>query len=291
LTARLTLFAVVALVALGSMGCMADDDEPGGRIVVFGSPDVVLIPPTGGKTERLGLGVGEFWQAAFSTDGNRVAYNPVRGIAAGGLTVRTLGGGSPVRIPNQPPQREFASWDFAWAPDGRKLAFVHGANVFVIGTDGQDLRDLGIGSSPSWTPDSRHVVFAHGDNRDSDLKIAVIRADGTEFRLLGRGMYPDVSPSGEDVAYSNASGVFVRALGGGAARLAVPNGFGPVWSPDGRYLAFARYTECGHAACSGRIFVVSAEGGRPHAVGPTVGDPSPPDDWIRAAPEELAGSR
>jgi Tol biopolymer transport system component len=251
---------------------------------------VVLISPSGGGVKRLNLDVGEFWAAALSADGKRVAFNPALGIEAGGITLRTLDGARTVQIPNQPPQGEFSSYDFAWAPDGKKIAFVNGATVFTIDTDGRHLRELGKGSSPTWTRDSQRVVFASGDNRGIDLKIAVVGIDGTGLRLLGRGLNPDVSPSGDEVAYSNAVGVLVRPLEGGDARLVVRNGFGPVWSPDGRYLAFTRYTECGEAVCAGRIFVVRADGGRPRAVWPTVGDPSAADDWIRDVPSGLVGS-
>lgn len=130
---------------------------------------------------------------------------------------------------------------------------MNGDRVFTIAIDGSDLRKLGRGSFPTWAPDSEHVVFASGVYRGPELDIAVIRADGTGVRLLGRGLYPDVSPSGDEVAYSTSTGIFVTPFEGGEPRLVVPNGFGPVWSPDGKFLAFTRYTECGHAACSGRI--------------------------------------
>jgi hypothetical protein len=148
--------AIIAALVVGVVGCTTNDDnEPGGRIVVFASPDVMLIPPTGEFGERFGLGVGDFWDAAFSADGNRVAFNPARGIESGGITLRTLGEESSTRIRNQPSEHEFLSWGFVWAPDGKSIAFVHGAKVFTIGTDGRDLHELGIGSDPSWTAHSR----------------------------------------------------------------------------------------------------------------------------------------
>jgi Tol biopolymer transport system component len=195
----------------------------------------------------------------------------------------TLTAGRRTVLPDQLPQERFASYDIAWAPDERSLAFVNGDGVFAVSVDGSDLRKLGSGSSPTWTQDGKHIVFASGDNRGDDFDIVVVRADGTDSQTLGRGSNPDVSPSGDEVAYSTPTGVFVQALMGGTPRLVVANGFGPVWSPDGQFLAFTRYTSCprdGHGVCSGRVFVVAVEGGEPRAIGPTFGDPPPPRGWI-----------
>lgn len=200
----------------------------------------------------------------------------------GGITLTTLKDGRTTVVPNQPPQDAFLSIDLAWAPDGRSLAFVNGETIFTISIDGSDLREVTRGSFPSWTQDGEHIVFVSGwDGNTSVGDIGVIGVDGSGLRFLGRGLYPVVSPSGDEVAYSTPTGVFVRPLAGGAPRLVVPNGFGPVWSPDGKFLAFTRHTTCGHAACSGRVFSTPAERGKPRAIGPTMGDPSGPEDWIR----------
>ena len=284
------LIAAALAVAVLAVACAKDGDgEPSGRIVVFGSPgggsgrgwEVGLIPATGGTVQRLRIADDEFWDLAFSADGSRVAFNPAPG--SGGITVMTLKDGRTTVVPNQPSEDAFESIDLAWAPDGKSLAFVNGDRVYTISIDGRDLRELARGSFPTWTPDGKHIVFASGLYRGPDLDIAVIGVDGSGLRFLGRGLFPDVSPSGDEVAYSTRTGVYVQPLAGGAPRLVVPNGFGPVWSPDGRFLAFTRYTDCssGHGPCSGRVFVVPIEEGEPRPIGPTVGDPRAPEAWIR----------
>jgi Tol biopolymer transport system component len=269
------LIGALALLAL-TAGCAGDDEaEPTGRIVALGS----LIPAAGGEVERLRFG-DFFSSAAFSPDGKTVAITT----DPDGITLVALDTGRRTVVPNQPSQQEFLSYDVQWTPDGRTLAFQNGDSIFTISVDGNDLRELVRGSFPSWTPDGKQIVFVVGDWRGPELPLATIGADGTGLRTLGgRGVYPDVSPSGEEVAYSTSTGVFVRPIDGGPPRLVVPDGFGPVWSPDGKFIAFTRYTSCpsdGDGACSGRVFVVPAGGGEPHPVGPTVGDPAPPDDWI-----------
>jgi len=281
---RAALVAAVLVFPVLVGGCAGNDDGPTGRIVILGSPTMGLIPAVGGQVERLRIGDTEFWDAAFSEDGSQVAFNPAPNVKPGGMTVLNLKDGHTTLIPNQLREDSFESWGLAWAPDGRRLAFVNGDRIFTISIDGSNLRELADGVFPTWTPDGNHIVFASGSfYTGSELDIAVIGVDGVGLRTLGRGLYPDVSPAGDEVAYSTPTGVFVVPFAGGTPRLVVPNGFGPVWSPDGEFLAFTRFTSCpsdGHGVCSGRIFVVAAEGGEPRAIGPTVGDPGPPRGWI-----------
>jgi Tol biopolymer transport system component len=282
-TPRIGASLIAALALLAGLGCAGNDDvEPAGRIVAWVEDEAFLIRPGEGTLERLSIGDYEFWDAAFSADGRRVAFNPRYGIEAAGITLMTLGDERASLVPNQPAQDEYSSWGIAWAPDGERLAFVNGDRVFTIATDGSEIRKLGSGVHPVWTPDGDHIVYTSGRYTGRDQDIVVVRADGTGRRLLGRGLYPDVSPSGDEVAYSTPIGVFVLPFAGdGEPRLVVSNGFGPVWSPDGEFLAFTRHTDCGHAVCRGRVFVVSADGGEPRAVGPVTGDPVEPQDWIR----------
>jgi Tol biopolymer transport system component len=220
------------------------------------SPDVLLIPAAGGKAERLRIGDQEIWDAAFSDDGRWLAFNPSPFVDGGGFRIRNLEDPRTIVVSGQPPEDRFESYDLAWAPDEKSLAFVNGDAVFVISIDGTRFRKVGRGSTPTWTPDGEQIVFSSGDNTGRNFGIAVARADGRGLRMLGYGRYPRVSPSGEEIAYSTATGVFVRPFAGGEARLVVPNGFGPVWSPDGKFLAFTRYIECGHAALRRTLRVV-----------------------------------
>jgi len=277
---RALVFAAAFALVVG-VACAGEDDRaPTGHVVIFGSPDVLLVPAFGGKPERLRIDDKEFWDAAFSDDGRWVAFNPSPYVDDDGFRIRDLEGGQTRIVPGQPPQDDYLSYGLAWAPDGKSLAFVNGADVYVVSIDGTGLRAVGRGDSPSWALDGTHIVFSSGDNRGYNNDLSLVKADGTALRVLGRGQHPDVSPSGDVVAYSTRRGIFVRNLAEGESRLVVPNGFDPVWSPDGKFLAFTRYTECGHAACSGRVFVIPIEGGEPYAIGPTMGDPVGPVQWI-----------
>lgn len=272
------LLIAASALPLAALGCAGNDDiEPSGRIVVFDTGDFgshILVPAAGGKAQRLEI---DGYEVAFSPDNSQVAISSERGLA-----LVTLSSGRTTLIPNQPSQDRFVSGEISWAPDRRRLAFVNDETIFTISIDGSDLREVTRGSFPSWTHDGERFVFVSGwDVNTGYGDLAVLRIDGTDLRLLERGTDPAASPTSDEVAYATRTGVFVLPLAGGTPRLVVPNGFGPVRSPDGKFLAFTRYTTCGHAVCSGRVFVVPVEGGEPRPIGPTVGDPPGPEDWIR----------
>ena len=90
----------------------------------------------------------------------------------------------------------------AWSPDGKRIALVGGASLYVVWASGAGLRRLTpprfrvewSGAGPAWSPNGRWIVFAaYGRSDDSDrTDLYVIRADGTALRRLTR------TPSAEE---------------------------------------------------------------------------------------------
>ena len=71
--------------------------------------------------------------------------------------------------------------------------------------------------------------------------------------------HPAISPDGRQVAFAYQGSLYLVPAAGGSARLLVGNGHHatrPVWSPDGRLLAYASDVHGNHD-----VFVVAAEGG------------------------------
>jgi hypothetical protein len=111
--------------------------------------------------------------------------------------------------------------DFAWSPDGRRLAYVVANEdlspaLWVVAADGENAPiRLAQGraemwSRPSWSPDGRYLAFSRaplGAETASASDIWLVNAEGGDLRPLLRN---DLEESG------------------------------PIWSPDGRYLAFNR---------------------------------------------------
>jgi TolB protein len=159
--------------------------------------------------------------------------------------------------------------DPAWAPDGRRLAFVrNGAQpaIYVIRSDGGGLKRVTVGASPAWSPDGGQIVFSRNLGRSVDLYL--VRADGRGLRRLTRtaavDSEPEWSPDGRLIAFvrsgpAGSSHVFVmRPDGHGARRITTGavEDLSPTWSPDGRQLAFVRDDEMLGVS---RVFVTTVD--------------------------------
>jgi Tol biopolymer transport system component len=144
-----------------------------------------------------------------------------------------------------------------WSPDGSTLLLGTSLGVYRVRADGTGLAKLADGSSPSWSPDGRRIAFSAGNS------IATMDADGSHVTPLfsagnrPKGTSPDFpvwSPDGTQIAFGrtpdttpNKPGGFVAEIwtmwaDGTHPRRLYRSGITgpvPVWSPDGRFIAFA----------------------------------------------------
>jgi Tol biopolymer transport system component len=183
---------------------------------------------------------------AWSPDGRRIAFIRWWGCC----TSHELR----VMNPDGSGQRKLASklpieGGYSWSPDGRRIAFTRqldagiafgrqrlNIEIYVMNSDGSGLRNLTRSPgwhdfSPVWSPDGRKIVFsrsrdnlpwAWAPNDPGDMEIYVMNADGSGQRNLTRHPASDWSP---------------------------------VWSPDGRRIAFVSSRGGAHG-----IYVMSADG-------------------------------
>jgi Tol biopolymer transport system component len=206
-------------------------------------------------------------RADLSADGRRIAVGGLSGV-----WVMNRDGSRPQRI-----LRATAA-DVAWSPGGSRLAIVRDGALFTISADGSDSKKVtSRAETPHWYPGGKWIVFVRNPELSSrNGAISAIRPDGGGLRhIVPKGSWygPRVSPDGSKVAfYRNGSpGIFVAPLRGGEPRLLVRNGSQPVWSPDGRYIAFTRDVNCGgHGACRSRVYVMAASGGTARPYGPVL---------------------
>ncbi len=149
----------------------------------------------------------------------------------------------------------------AWSPGGARLVvtrLVRGHfkrsccsrdELFVVGIDGTGLRRLTFrgGREPSWGSSNR-IAFTRS-NRRGKGDVYTVRPGGGGLRRLtrgGRGEEPSWSPHATKLAvadYGAGRRPLVRVIGTKGrplGRIASRGAFAPVWSPDGRRIAFSR---------------------------------------------------
>ncbi|HEX2241454.1 MAG TPA: DPP IV N-terminal domain-containing protein, partial [Actinomycetota bacterium] len=153
-----------------------------------------------------------------------------------------------------------------WSPDGRKLAFVRddptygkvsSGDIYTLEADGTGERNLtntplAFEKFPSWSPDASKIVFVSDRGfpnltarllylRGGETDLYVMDADGGNVVRLtsdpGYEEYPVWSPNGRWLAFGDLGTIILMTADGSAPR-PLAQGLFPQWSPDGRRIAF-----------------------------------------------------
>ena len=210
----------------------------------------------------------------FSPDGTKIAYTSLQdGYAhiyimnADGSNTRKVTTGYDMNVMG------------SWSPDGKTIAFTSGKSgnydIYVMNADGSSVTQItyyeGDDGWPVFSPDGEKILFV--SDRGGSYDVYVMNRDGSNVSQLtktpGYENYPQYSPDGTKIAFisrwqTKSELCIMNSDGTGRRTLAVPPceiidtmarhrskilGY-PVWSPDGKEIAFTAVNQ---------IFIVPVE--------------------------------
>ena len=215
---------------------------------------------------------GDGLQPAWSPDGRSIAVGSEDGVFKVNL--------APHRVQRIAPGGSFP----AWSPDGRTIAFIWGLRLRDVSAAGGVVRLLHLRAEPQedappvWLSNRRILI---GAGRGLSLRHGVYRFRFDIYSVPSRRGHARQlthfwrfatkggvvwSPRARRIAFAANGKLWTVALDGTDRRRATapPSGANdsqPVWSPDGKRLAFLRETALG-----ARLFVVRSTGGKARLV-------------------------
>lgn len=194
--------------------------SPDGKQVAFAALGDIWLESMGGEATRVTDDRYLDTDPAWSPDGRSLVFSSDRG---GGmdLWVHELQGQNLRRLTDLPTSELSASW----SPDGRRIAFVaigglFAGEIYTVDVQSRALKkvhDTIFGpSEPTWSPDSKRIM------------LATLKRYSGRFREGINQFVTFPSDGGAEQAFT------VTPHRGSDVRV----GGGPIWSPDGRAVAF-----------------------------------------------------
>jgi Tol biopolymer transport system component len=177
--------------------------SPNGRLIAFDAGERIgLIGAAGGPVTLLPAATGDDGEPTFTADGKRIVFTGTNDHGTTDIYARRVDGSGTVHLLVEDARQPAVSVRGV-------LAFVSGNKVYVQRPDRQRLVTSGV--SPDWSPDGKRLVIirprATGTTNSDFGRIYTVRLNGHGLKRVG----------GQDDASS------------------------PVWSPDGRWIAYSGF--------------------------------------------------
>lgn len=285
-----TIPLVISLVlGLSALAPPAGAAFPGrnGRIAYARDGKVHVMRPDGSGEHRLSLGPGNKSQPSWSPSGNRLVYTCKLQGANPEICVARADGSRRRVLTSDPASDEEPSW----SPEGGSVLFTRGEGPSEVAGDYLIVLDLETKTErtvlyrpdgifhPRWSPDGSTIVYeALGSGAKTDIFTTPADGSGGETNLTNSpesDNTPSWSPDGQLIAFdryidtgdieTQRYAIFTMSPDGSNQRMAVRSGLAPVFSPNGRRIAF--YDLVNHSY--GAIFSSRSTGGdRKRLTGP-----------------------
>jgi TolB protein len=221
-----------------------------------------LVSAYGGPWVELGKGL-KLSLLRWSPDGKTIV---TLGWGADfGCWIIPVAGGAPIRIKIETKPKVMGFPDYPISPDLKKLAFIgEDSSLWVVSISPEEMKTTGpaikiadqlkrtTGTQPSYffascSPDGKKIAFA--STKSGNVDIWAASADGKELIQLTndledetKGGYrsPVWSPDGKMLAYISKDGIWLVPASGGKAQQVAKEASDPSWSPDGKELGFIK---------------------------------------------------
>jgi Tol biopolymer transport system component len=242
---------------------------PSGKIVFSarrdGNGEIYLLTLDGEK--NISNDPKEDAEASLSPDGTKVAFASDRDGTFHIYVVNPDGSGL-VKFTND------AAGDLSprWSPDGRQIAFSRAGSLFVMNSDGANVRQITEAEPEAtaapckagaffggWSPDGTRLTFYAASVTRSQGQICTIASDGSDLQVVvseppAYHVEPSWSPDGQWIVYryidkgataapedDNHEIYIIKPDGTSRANLTnnPATDIEPSWSPDGQWIVFS----------------------------------------------------